>query len=84
MKVQDYGFNGRFESPKKNISVNFSKGNTNTCLSLHCNGDNSYLFVNWKKSLSLKPVIEISNFSHSFVLETYLMDLAVLSKEKYL
>ena len=33
---------------KKKFSINFSKGNTKFCLSLHCNGDNSYLFVNGK------------------------------------
>ena len=27
-------------------SINFSKGNTKLCLSLHYNGANSYLFVN--------------------------------------
>ena len=27
-------------------SINFTKVNTKFCLSLHCNGANSYLFVN--------------------------------------
>ena len=30
-------------------SINFTKENTKFCLSLHCNGANSYLFVNGKE-----------------------------------
>ena len=30
-------------------SINFAKTNTKFCLSLHCNGSNSYLFVNSKE-----------------------------------
>ena len=33
-------------SGEKMYSINFIKVNTKFCLSLHCNGDNSYLFVN--------------------------------------
>ena len=35
-------FNGRFGSPEKNFSINFSKANTKFCLCLHHNADNSY------------------------------------------
>ena len=31
---------------EKLYSINFTKTNTKFCLSLHCNGANSYLFVN--------------------------------------
>ena len=31
---------------EKNYLINFTKVNTKFCLSLHYNGDNSYLFVN--------------------------------------
>ena len=39
---------------KKN-SINLSETNTKFCLSVHYNANNSYLFVNRKKYLSLKP-----------------------------
>ena len=38
--------NGSFGLPEKEISINFTKANTNLFLSLHYNTDNSYLFVN--------------------------------------
>ena len=31
---------------KKKFSINFSKTNTKLCFSLHCPGDESYLYVN--------------------------------------
>ena len=34
---------------KKMFSINFSKAKTKFCLSLHCNGDKSYLFVHGKR-----------------------------------
>ena len=40
-----YGINGSFGSPEKKFSINFTKTNTNFCLSLHYNANNSYLFV---------------------------------------
>ena len=43
-----YGINESFGSPETRFSINFSKANTKFCLSLHCNADNSYLFVNGK------------------------------------
>ena len=33
----------------KKFNINFSKGKTKRCLSLHYNGDNIYLFVNGKE-----------------------------------
>ena len=33
-------------SAEKLYSINFTKVNRNSCLSLHCNGANGYLFVN--------------------------------------
>ena len=40
---------------EKMYSRNFSAENKTFCLSLHYNGDDSYLFVKAKKSLNLKP-----------------------------
>ena len=61
------------------ININFSKANSKFCLILHYNADNSYLFVNGKETLSLKSAIKILTSKHNFVLEAYLMDLALLS-----
>ena len=38
-------------------STNFTVNNKKNCLSLHYNGDNSYLFVNGKESINLKQKI---------------------------
>ena len=38
-------------------STNFTTDNKTFCLSLHYNGDNSYLFVNGKKLLNLNQKI---------------------------
>ena len=63
-----YDINGSFGSPEKKFNINFTKVNTRLCLSLHYNADNSYLFA-----LQL-----------NFVPEVFLMDLVILSLEKYL
>ena len=43
------GTNGSFGAPEKEFSINFTRAKRKFCLSLHYNGDNSYLFV--KKNL---------------------------------
>ena len=68
-----FGINGSICVPEQKSSINFSKANLKFGLSLHCNADNSYLFVDGKKSSSL-----------NFVSEVYLKDSAILSLEKYL
>ena len=52
---------------KKMFIIDFSKAQTRFCLSLHNNYNNSYLFVNGKKSLSLKLIIKMLIFQLSFV-----------------
>ena len=59
---------------RKKISIIFTKANAKFCLSLHYNTDNSYLFVNGKKKLNLKPTIT----SADFVYKVYLMELVIL------
>ena len=61
-----FGINESFGSPNKNFSI-FSKANTKCCLCLHYTVDNSYLFVNGKKSLNLKSTIKFLTFKLSFV-----------------
>ena len=62
-----YGINGSFVSPKKNVSINFTKANTKP-LSLHYSADNSYLFVNGKEIFKLKNNNKNVNFPTQFCL----------------
>ena len=79
-----HGINGSFGSAEKKFSINFIKANTKFCLSLHCNTHNSYLFVNGKEILNLKLAIKMLTLQLNFVLGAYLMDLLLLSLDKYL
>ena len=65
-----YGINGKFVSPKKKFSINFTKTNTKSCLSLHYNADNSYLFVNGKEIIKLKADNKNVNLVILFCLES--------------
>ena len=56
----------------------------NFFLSLHCNADNSYLFVNENEIFNFKADNKNVNFPTQFAFEAYLMDLKLLSLEKYL
>ena len=48
------GINGTTIYAEKNYSTNFTATNKNFCLSLHYNGDSSYLFVNGKEIVNFK------------------------------
>ena len=51
---------------EKLYSINFTKENTTFCLSFHCNGANSYLFVNGTEIIKFNPEIfnpEIAAYS---------------------
>ena len=63
-----FGINGSFGAPEKKFRINFSKANTKFCLSLHYNGDNSYLFVNGKEIFKFKADIKNVNFPTQFCL----------------
>ena len=62
------GINGSSGSPGKKFLVNFTKENTKFCLSLHCNADNSYLFVNGKEIFKFKADDKNVNFPTQFCL----------------
>ena len=51
---------------KKKISINFSKAKTRFCLRLHCNSDNSYLFVNGKEICRFKANNDGVDFQPQF------------------
>ena len=59
--------NGSFGSPERKFSINFTKANTKFCLSLHCNADHSYLFVNGKETIKFKAHNKDLTFQHDFV-----------------
>ena len=58
--------NGSFDTPEQKININFSKAKTTFCLSLHCNGDNNYLFINRKKIFKFETNNENVNFQNQF------------------
>ena len=67
----NFGINGRFDSLEKKFSIDFTKTNKKFSLSLHYNADNSYLFVDEKKSSSLKLTMKMLTFQLNFVLEVF-------------
>ena len=50
-------------------SINFFKANAKFCLSLHCNADNRYFFVNGKEVFKFKADNKRVNFPTEFCLE---------------
>ena len=46
--------NGGVGTAETELKINFSKTKTKFCLSLHYNGDNSYLFINGKEMHKFK------------------------------
>ena len=61
-----YGVNGSFGSPEKKFNINNTQANTKFCFCLHCNADNSYLFVNGKEIYKLKVDNKNANFPTQF------------------
>ena len=67
---------------EKMYSPNFTVDNKKFCLSLHYNGDNSYLFVNDKEVTKFKAkTCEL--IKHSMCLESLLYDYYTENKIKY-
>ena len=60
-----------------------SQANINVSLSLHYNANNSYLFVNGKVIFQFKAANKNLTFQVNFVSEVYLMDLVLVTLEKY-
>ena len=58
---------GRVGTAEKKFSINFNKIKAKFSLSLYCNHDNSYLFLNRKKSINLKPITILLIFQTNFV-----------------
>ena len=79
-----YSINGSFGLSEKKVSINFNKASTKFWLSLHYNADNIFFFLMEKKSLTLKLTTRMLTFQLNFVSKLFLMDLLILSLEKYL
>ena len=52
------------------FSINFSRSSTKFCVSLHYNGDNSYLFVNGKQVYNFKADNKNDDFPTQFCLRS--------------
>ena len=52
-----HSINGSTVQHKKKNGINFRKANTKLCLILHCNYDESYLYVYNQKSENLRRMI---------------------------
>ena len=63
-----FQINGKFGSPEKIFSINFSKASTKFCLRLHYNADNSYFYANGKEIFKFKADNKNLNFSTRFCL----------------
>ena len=57
-----------FGSPETKVSIHFSKAKTTFYLRLHCDGDNSYLFINGKEIFLFKSDNKNVNFPAQFCL----------------
>ena len=79
-----YSINGSFGLSEKKVSINFNKASTKFWLSLHYNADNIFFFLMEKKSLTLKLTTRMLTFQLNFASKLFLMDLLILSLEKYL
>ena len=53
-----FGINGSFGAPQKKFNINLRKTN----LSLHYNGDNSYLFVNEKNTIDKSDILNTHKY----------------------
>ena len=49
---------GSVGTTEQKVSISFRKSKTKFSLSFHYSGNNSYLFVNGKKSISIKLIIK--------------------------
>ena len=53
---------------RKKVDINFTKAKTTFCLSLHFNGDNSYLFLNGNKIYKFNASNKNNSFAYRFFL----------------
>ena len=79
------GIHGTFVSTDKKFSIKYSEVNTKFCLSLHYNGENSYLFVNGKEIFKFRSDSKNINFPTQLCLGSISNELrAIDSREIFL
>ena len=76
------GINETLGSPEKKFRINFTKGNTKFCLSLHHNPDTSCLFVNGKEIFQFKANNKNVNFPIQFSLRSISNGFSVLESRE--
>ena len=69
-KGDAFGFNWTFSAPEKKLVSILVKQTQKICLSLHCNADNSYLFVNGREIFKFNVDNKNVNFPIQFCLES--------------
>ena len=69
-KGNTFRINGNFGALEKKFSINYIKAKKKSCLHLHCNGDNNYLFVNGKEIFKFKTDNENAFFPAQFCLQS--------------
>ena len=84
MKVQLVVLMEDLDHQRKSLLLILVKQTQNFVRGLHSNADNSYLFVNGKEIFKFKIDNEMLTFQLNFVTDVYLMNLVLLSLEKYL
>ena len=75
--------NDNIGTVEKKFSSNFSKAKAKFCRNLHYNNENEYLSTKFK-SISLKQIIKMSNFSNQFFLGCICNKFDMLNLENYL
>ena len=77
-----FGIYGSFGALEKKFSINFCKANTKSSLSLHCNVDNSYLFVNGKEIFKFKAGKKNVNFPTQFCLGSISNEFSIIESRE--
>ena len=80
---QTFWINGSFGSPEEKCSIHFRKAKPKFFLTLKCNADNKYLFVNGNEIFKFKADNKNVNFPPQFCLRNILSHMLV-SLEKWL
>ena len=68
---------------QKKISINLSKANTKFGLSLHYNGDQSYLYLNKTEICKFKVNDEQSEISLNDMVYDFFVDYSSIKKQKH-
>ena len=82
-QIRIFEVNESFGCQEKKLCFNLSKANTNFCLNLHYNADNSYLLANGKEIFKFKGDNKNVNFPTQFCFRSISNGFVLLSLKKY-